>query len=85
MAMDGLVIGGWRRTLTPDQVHIRFKLVRKLTPAERLALQRSVRPLRRPPGSRDREALSRAARPKPGVGTPGKSLALLPRALCLLL
>jgi hypothetical protein len=37
--MDGLVIGGWRRTLAPDHVQIRFKLARKLTPTERRALQ----------------------------------------------
>ncbi len=40
IALNGQIIGGWRRTLTPDQVHIRFKLVRNLTPAERRALQR---------------------------------------------
>jgi hypothetical protein len=39
VAMDGLVIGGWRRTLAPDHVQIRFKLARKLTPTERRALQ----------------------------------------------
>jgi hypothetical protein len=42
VALDGLVIGGWRRTLAKDHVQIRCKLARKLTAAERLALQQQA-------------------------------------------
>jgi hypothetical protein len=42
VAMDGLVIGGWRRTLAKDHVQISCKLARKLTAAERSALQQQA-------------------------------------------
>ena len=42
LAMDGLVIGGWRRTLAADHVQIRCQLARKLTPPERRALGREA-------------------------------------------
>ena len=39
VVMDGVVIGGWRRTLERDEIRIRMSLVRKLTRVERAALQ----------------------------------------------
>ena len=43
IAVDGQLVGGWRRTLTNDSVRIDVRLLTRLSPAERRALDAAVK------------------------------------------